>query len=103
MRTPRIFTHQHLQPHSDIVLDADAANHVANVLRMQTGEHLFLFNGQGGHFAATLTHVKKKQVSVHIQECLLAQTESSLHITLGQSYRVANAWIMQFKKQLKWG
>jgi 16S rRNA (uracil1498-N3)-methyltransferase len=84
MRIPRIYTPQKITPHTDITLDATAANHVASVLRMQTGEHIFLFNGEGGYFETTITHVAKKQVTVHVRDHRASQNESPLHIHLGQ-------------------
>jgi 16S rRNA (uracil1498-N3)-methyltransferase len=84
MRIPRIYTPQKIAPHTDINLDTQAANHIASVLRMQTGEHLFLFNGDGGHFETTITHVAKKQVAVHVREHRTSQNESPLRIYIGQ-------------------
>lgn len=84
MRIPRIYTAQTILPHTDMALDAHAANHVASVLRMQTGEHLFLFNGKGGYFETTITHVAKKQVAVHVREHRTSQNESPLHVHIGQ-------------------
>lgn len=84
MRIPRIYTAQKILPHTDMALDAHAANHVASVLRMQTGEHIFLFNGEGGYFETTITHVAKKQVTVHVREHRTSQNESPLHIHIGQ-------------------
>lgn len=84
MRTPRIYTAQTILPHTDVTLDTHAANHVASVLRMQTGEHIFLFNGTGGYFETTITHIAKKQVTVHVREHRTSQNESPLHIHIGQ-------------------
>jgi 16S rRNA (uracil1498-N3)-methyltransferase len=85
MRIPRIYTSKTITPHTDVTLDAQATNHVASVLRMQTGEHIFLFNGEGGYFEATLTHIVKKQVTVHIRDHRLSENESPLRIHIGQS------------------
>jgi 16S rRNA (uracil1498-N3)-methyltransferase len=84
MRIPRIYTAQQITPHTDLSLDALATNHVVSVLRMQTGEHLFLFNGAGGHFEATITHITKKQVMVHVRDHRTSQNESPIHIHIGQ-------------------
>lgn len=84
MRIPRIYTSQKITPHADITLAAPAANHIASVLRMQPGEHLFLFNGDGGHFEATITHAAKKQVTVHVRDYRLPDNESPLRIHIGQ-------------------
>lgn len=84
MRIPRIYTSQKITPHTDMALDVHAANHVASVLRMQTGEHIFLFNGEGGYFESTITHIAKKQVLVHIRDHRTSENESPLRIHIGQ-------------------
>ena len=45
----------------DSVLDDSAAHHVLKVLRMQAGQALVLFNGDGHDYAAVLTETGKKQ------------------------------------------
>ena len=52
-RMPRIYTPDSLTTGHSIALDAFAARHV-QVLRMQPGDALTLFNGLGGEFAATV-------------------------------------------------
>jgi 16S rRNA (uracil1498-N3)-methyltransferase len=84
MRIPRIYTSQTIIPHTDVTLDAQAANHVSSVLRMQTGEHIFLFNGEDGFFESTITHVAKKQVTVHIRDHRASENESPLRVHIGQ-------------------
>lgn len=84
MRIPRIYTAQTILPHTDMALDVPEANHVASVLRMQTGEHIFLFNGKGGYFETTITHIAKKQVTVHVREHHASRNESPLRVHIGQ-------------------
>ena len=47
MRVPRIYEPQPLSPGAVVTLGDDGANHVGRVLRMQAGQELVLFNGQG--------------------------------------------------------
>lgn len=65
-------------------LSEDGANHVGRVLRMQPGQELVLFNGQGGQYAASITAVDKKTVTVQLGEFQAQEVESPLHFHLGQ-------------------
>ena len=47
MRCPRIYHSTELQVQQTTDLESDAANHVGRVLRMQAGQQLKLFNGDG--------------------------------------------------------
>ena len=84
MRVPRIYEPQPLSAHAVVALGDDGANHVARVLRMQAGQELVLFNGQGGQYPATIIEVGKKQVQVQLAELDPSEVESPLHIHLGQ-------------------
>lgn len=84
MRNPRIYAAGALTPGATLALEDQAANHVARVLRMQSGQALTLFNGDGLDYQAELTEVGKRQVSVRILEPRQAAPESPLQVTLGQ-------------------
>jgi len=84
MRTVRIYHPAPLLTGNTLFLDEDAANHVGRVLRMQSGQPLQLFNGDGNNYAATITDVGKKQVQVSISAVTENPVESSLRIHLGQ-------------------
>jgi 16S rRNA (uracil1498-N3)-methyltransferase len=83
MRCPRIYTPQKLTANSTIPLDAEAAHHVARVLRMQCGDALTLFNGDGSEYAATIASADKKSVQVAIGNVNSVDRESPLAIHLG--------------------
>ena len=85
MRIPRIYTPQALAVNTPLQLADDAANHVGRVLRMQAGQVLQLFNGDGNNYAATIADVSKKQVSVTITDASSNPVESPLRIHLGQA------------------
>lgn len=84
MRIPRIHHPAVLTTGERIALDDNAANHVARVLRLQTGAPLILFNGEGGEYAATLIAVGKRRVEVEIGAFRAREVESPLSITLAQ-------------------
>lgn len=85
MRIPRIYTPQPLSIDTACTLDDDAANHVGRVLRMQPGQALQLFNGDGRNYTATISDVNKKQITVSITAAEPNPVESPLSIHLGQA------------------
>ncbi len=84
MRVPRIYEPAPLIPGQILALSEDGANHVGRVLRMQPGQSLVLFNGEGGQYAATLSTVSKRQVEVVIEAFDAHECESPLTLHLGQ-------------------
>lgn len=85
MQNPRIYTPQPLTAGATVTLCESAANHVARVLRMKTGDPLILFNGKGGAFQGHLEAVAKKQVTVQVDQALETAVESPLTLALGQA------------------
>ena len=85
MRIPRIFTDSPLAVGSQCQLDDNAANHVGRVLRMQAGQALLLFNGDGQDYRATITEAGKKHVQVAVTEAAENETESPLRVVLAQT------------------
>ncbi len=62
---PRFYCPAPLQPDALLSLPAQAARHV-QVLRLQPGQALTLFNGEGGEFAATVTQMGRSEVQVRV-------------------------------------
>lgn len=85
MRIPRIYTDSELTVGSSCELDDNAARHVGRVLRMQPGQQLILFNGDGQDYDATVQDVSKKHVRVGIAGATATTTEPPLEIILGQT------------------
>ncbi len=118
MRCPRIYTPQSLRPTlahdgvltSDgalaadavIALDAEAAHHVARVLRMQSGDALRLFNGDGNEYRATIASADKKSVLVTIDAIDAIDNESALNIHLGIAISKGDRmdWVIQKATEL---
>ncbi|MFZ7175195.1 16S rRNA (uracil(1498)-N(3))-methyltransferase [[Pasteurella] aerogenes] len=84
MRIPRIYHPTPLTQQKTCQLSEDAANHVGRVLRMQTGEHLELFDGSNHIYPAVITQAGKKVVEVEIIGSEYRSCESPLFIHLGQ-------------------
>jgi len=62
---PRFYCPAPLQPDALLNLPPQAARHV-QVLRLQPGQALTLFNGEGGEFEATVTQMGRSEVQVRI-------------------------------------
>lgn len=84
MRNPRIHTSAPLSTGTTLELEDRAAQHVGRVLRMQAGQSIILFNGDGHDYPAVLTRVDKKQVCAELGEPRRRETESPLSVVLGQ-------------------
>ncbi|MEH6355119.1 MAG: 16S rRNA (uracil(1498)-N(3))-methyltransferase [Marinobacter sp.] len=85
MRIPRIYTDTPLQAGAEAQLDDNAAQHVGRVLRMQPGQALSLFNGDGQDYPALIASASKKNVTVQVEQPSANSRESALEIVLGQT------------------
>lgn len=84
MRVPRIYHPENLLKQDVVKLSDDAAHHVANVLRMQIGQNITLFNNDNRTFFTEIKNIHKKYVEVSILNSTLENKESPLDIHLGQ-------------------
>ncbi len=84
MRLTRIYTPAPLAPGSEILLPAQAGEHLTRVLRLEPGAAFTLFNGLGGEYSATLVAGNGKQVMARVLDHLPAERESPLEVTLLQ-------------------
>ena len=84
MRTIRIHVDQPLAVSGEPNLPPQAAEHVARVLRMNPGDPLTLFNGDGHDYAAVIVAVGKREVTVRVESKQALQNESPLPLTLAQ-------------------
>lgn len=84
MRTIRIHAELPLQTGAELALPAQAAEHVARVLRLNAGDPLTLFNGDGNDYEASIVSVGKREVMVRIASRQMPNNESPLPLTLAQ-------------------
>ncbi|HTD02980.1 16S rRNA (uracil(1498)-N(3))-methyltransferase [Undibacterium sp.] len=93
---PRFYCPMPLAIGSVINLPDEVAHHVF-VLRQNIGDSICLFNGEGGSFVATLTHVGKKQADAEIKVFLPGETELPYALTLAQALPEASKmdWIIE--------
>ncbi|MFC4159944.1 16S rRNA (uracil(1498)-N(3))-methyltransferase [Chitinimonas lacunae] len=85
---PRFFVDLPLVSATRFDLPEEAARHV-QVLRLQPGEPLTLFNGHGGEYAAVVVKMGKRHVTVEVGEPDPASRESPLALTLVQALSAA--------------
>ena len=84
MRTTRIHLDQPLALSTEVALSVQAAEHVVRVLRMNPGDALTVFNGDGHDYAGTLVAVGKRELVLRIDTREPIDNESPLPLTLAQ-------------------
>lgn len=80
---PRFFAPVELSPGAEIELPERAARHCA-VLRLRCGDAVTVFNGEGGEFAAELTHASRNNAHAVVISMQAVERESPLAIVLAQ-------------------
>jgi len=84
MSGPRVYCQQPLSLQQTIELDDIAVGHVIRVLRLNDGDTIRVFNGDGSEYAATLCDVTKKRANARITEILRTDPQQPLNLLLGQ-------------------
>ena len=80
---PRFFVGAPLLGGDLLALPDDVTRHV-QVLRLQPGDSIALFNGEGGEFSAELIEVERRSVRVKVGELRLIDVEPPYRVTLAQ-------------------
>ncbi|HEX7910467.1 MAG TPA: 16S rRNA (uracil(1498)-N(3))-methyltransferase [Paraburkholderia sp.] len=80
---PRFFVSTPLQPDDIMPLPNDVVRHVL-VLRLQPGDSVVLFNGEGGEYSAELVEVERRSAKVKIREFRDIEVEAPYRLTLAQ-------------------
>ena len=98
---PRFYTPQALSTGAELALDAAAARHV-QVLRMQPGMALTLFNGQGGEYSAQVTQMGRSEVRVHVgaHAALECEAPRAVHIAIGMPANERMEWLVEKATEL---
>jgi len=75
----------------------DAVAHHIQVIRMQLGNAITLFNGEGGEYTAVITQIEKKRVSAEVKTFSPREAELPYGITLAQALPEASKmdWIIE--------
>jgi 16S rRNA (uracil1498-N3)-methyltransferase len=98
---PRIYTPHALQTGLSLELDAAAARHM-QVLRMQPGDGLTLFNGQGGEFEASVTRMGRSQVqvSIGVHHAVEREAVRQVHLAVGMPANERMDWLIEKATEL---
>ncbi|MBY0572985.1 MAG: 16S rRNA (uracil(1498)-N(3))-methyltransferase [Undibacterium sp.] len=80
---PRFFCPLPLALGAHINLPSDSTHHIF-VLRLQVGDTIELFNGEGGSYIASLTEISKKSASAEVKVFLPEEYELPFNLTLAQ-------------------
>ena len=80
---PRFFVGTPLSPDDIMQLSDDVVRHVL-VLRLQTGDSIVLFNGEGGEYSAELVAIERRTVTVKVGEFRNIEVEPPYRLTLAQ-------------------
>ena len=97
MALPRFYCPEKIAAGQTIELPASVAHHALRALRLEQGDEMILFNGNGGEFKAVIARIGKNGAAVVIEKYLNIERESPLVIKLAQAVCVSDKmdWIVQ--------
>ncbi|HVZ46958.1 MAG TPA: 16S rRNA (uracil(1498)-N(3))-methyltransferase [Ramlibacter sp.] len=98
---PRIHVPARLESGERVDLPAPAARHV-QVLRLQPGDALTLFNGAGGEFAATVERMGRGDVAVRVGLHRPVEREAprAVHLAIGMPANERMDWLVEKATEL---
>lgn len=82
MSNLRFYSPENLQIGANIKLSENAATHATKVMRLNVGDTLTLFCGDGADYICELTTVQKSAVMARVKSQTMLKNESPLNITL---------------------
>lgn len=102
MRIPRLYIDQDLSPDSECELPTSRAHYLSNVLRLQPGRLLIVFNGQGGEYRAELVSANRKTAVIQLSDFVEGDKESHLDCELAIAVSKGDRmdWIVQKATEL---
>lgn len=103
MSTPRFYCPILLQPGHVVSLPANAVAHACRVLRMQVGDAVVLFNGDGNDYAGKLASVNKHEATAEVLSAQQAGRESPLKIALAQAISAGDRMDFTIQKAVELG
>jgi 16S rRNA (uracil1498-N3)-methyltransferase len=92
-----------LSPAASYPLPASAARHVAQALRMRTGEPIVLFTGEGGEYDATIEAIDRREVVVRVGRHHAVERENAHPVTLVQALIAADMMDFVVRKAVELG
>ncbi|MBA4261402.1 MAG: 16S rRNA (uracil(1498)-N(3))-methyltransferase [Comamonadaceae bacterium] len=98
---PRFHCPVALTPGAELALPAAAARH-AQVLRLQPGGAITLFNGEGGQWQATILRMGRSEVAVRVDSFAAVEREPQrrVHLALGMPANERMDWLVEKAAEL---
>ncbi|MES2533228.1 MAG: 16S rRNA (uracil(1498)-N(3))-methyltransferase [Pseudomonadota bacterium] len=98
---PRFHCSIALTAGATLALPAGAARHV-QVLRLQPGDGLTLFDGAGGEYGATVTRMGRSEVVVEVgtHDAVEREVERALHLAVGMPANDRMDWLVEKATEL---
>lgn len=70
---------------SVVTLSAAETHHLANVLRLEVGDQVFVFDGAGREYRCNVADLRGKQARLEVVAAVTGRVESPLRLTLAQA------------------
>jgi 16S rRNA (uracil1498-N3)-methyltransferase len=103
MSNLRFFSCEDLVIGATVKLSENAAIHATRALRLNVGDDILLFNGDGFDYASELIVVKKSEVIAKVNAIQTRDTESPLNITLLQGISSGDRMDYSIQKAVELG
>lgn len=103
MSNLRFFSSEDLVIGATVKLSGNAATHATRALRLNVGDGIHLFNGDGFDYASELIVVKKCEVIAKVNASQARDTESPLNITLLQGISSGDRMDYSIQKAVELG
>jgi len=97
MRAPRLYVAAALAAGSEVELRDEALHYARNVLRLEPGAALLVFDGGGGEFAARVIAVGKRDLRLCVEQATEAARDTALpvHLGIGLARGERMDWVVQ--------
>jgi len=98
---PRIYCGEPLGAGLQLALPAGAARHV-QVLRLQPGDSITLFDGRGGEYEARIEHMGRSEVRVLVgaHSAIERETTRAVHLAVGMPANERMDWLVEKASEL---
>ena len=103
MANLRFYTNETLATGMTIQLSESAATHATKALRLNVGDSVTVFNGDGYDYRCELTAINKNKVFVNVIDSIAVTNESPLNITLLQAISSGDRMDFTIQKAVELG
>ena len=103
MSNLRFYSPENLSVGATVKLSDNAAIHATRVMRLNVGDALNLFCGDGFDYACELISIKKSETLAIVKNCEKVENESNLNITLLQGISAGDRMDIALQKAVELG